>query len=46
MSTERNQVGDNLFNQGLKDAKEQEDKHSKKYSKNEQQEMILKVGLW
>jgi hypothetical protein len=28
MRTERQQVPDNLFNKGLKDAKEKEDKHS------------------
>ena len=44
MRTERKQVGDNLFNQELKDAKEKEDKHSWKSSKHEQQETKIKLG--
>jgi hypothetical protein len=37
MRTERNKY-DNSFNQELKDAKEKEDKHSRKSSNEEQQE--------
>jgi len=46
MRTKRNQVWDNLFNKGLEYVKDKEDKHSWKYSKNEQQESTFKVGLW
>jgi hypothetical protein len=35
MRTERKQVGDNMFNQELNDAKEKEDKHSQKSSNDE-----------
>jgi hypothetical protein len=45
MRTERKQVWDDLFNQGLEDAKEKEDKHSWKSSRNEQQETTFKVGF-
>jgi len=45
MITERSQVWDNLFNQGLKDVKNKEDNHLWKSSENEEQETILKVGL-
>jgi proteasome lid subunit RPN8/RPN11 len=40
----KKQVGDNPFNQELKDAKEKEHKHSRKSSNDEQQETKIKIS--
>ena len=44
MRIERKQVGDNMFNQELKDVKDKENKDSWKSSKQEQQEIEIKLG--